>query len=67
MIPVLIGILLCLVISANIDYGELGHKPLQENLNLAAQPVWPDQQFTVDAAGSISPQQAEIHIDQTAV
>jgi hypothetical protein len=29
--------------------------------------MWPVQQFTVDAAGNISPQQAELHSGQTAV
>jgi hypothetical protein len=39
----------------------------QAATGVEATTVWPDKQFTVDAAGNISPQQDDIHSGQTAV
>jgi hypothetical protein len=67
MIPILTGLLASLAVSASVAYAEPGRKTAPARSRLAAQVVWPDQQFTVDAAGNISPQQAELHSGQTAV
>jgi hypothetical protein len=67
MIPVRIGLLFGLVALVSVACGALGHTPAQAAAGLQAPTVWPDKQFTVDAAGNISPQQDELHSGQTAV
>ena len=56
-----------LVVFASIACGEPGRKTSPEGSRLEAQTVWPDKQFTVDAAGNISPQQDYLHSGQKAV
>lgn len=60
-------IVLCLLAFVCVAYAEPGRKASQQGASLQAQAVWPDAQFTVDAAGNISPQQAQLHSGQTAV
>lgn len=67
MIPPLLGLLFGMVVSGSVAYAEPGRKSAQAVASLAAPIVWPDQQFTVDATGNISPQQAVLHNGQTAV
>jgi len=67
MTPVWIGLLIGLVAVVTVACGELGRKTAQGGPGLAAKAMWPVKPFTVDAAGNISPQQAELHSGQTAV
>ena len=60
-------IALCLLAFASVAYAEPGRKTSQQGASLQAQTVWPDKQFTVDAAGNISPQVDYVHSGQRAV
>lgn len=63
----LVGLLSSLSLSASVASTEPEDKIAQAGSDLVVQPVWPDKQFTVDAAGNISPQEAVLHSGQTAV
>lgn len=67
MFLVLVGLLSGLSLPASVASTEPEGKIAQAGSGLVVQPVWPDKQVTVDAAGNISPQQVVLHNGQTAV
>ena len=61
------GIALCLLGLASVAYADPSRKSAPQGARLQAQTAGPDKQFTVDAAGHISPQVDYLHSGQTAV